>query len=252
MKGELPSWSTSGEGIRDALLSIPDGEVDSEEVSDSISSAVVDSLRNLQADGNRQSPQIAYNSNTCGELERIFCASQSASDSRTQVALARAAKDMALVRLRLCSEAASSDQSSRHTTSSRNLPEFDVLPKLEALSGQWSIPAQQLSSMWTTGSQSNPGQPMPGTSQISSSQFSRSLKRRSDQSQAMAGSSNISSQRAIPSSFLSGRARIAPLAHTPSEPMDAFAMMSQSLTQTGRSQPLPLNKPKKKTRKSGF
>ncbi|KAJ2025060.1 hypothetical protein IWW57_003516 [Coemansia sp. S610] len=234
MKDELPSWSACGEGVRDALLSVPDGEIDNEEVSDSVSSAVVNSLRNLQIKDSRSSPQIVDSSSTYRGLERIFGATQSSSDAHTQAALARAAKDLALVNLRLGSGAESSEQPSRQAIACRGLPELDIQPKLEALAEQWSVPAKQLGNIWTMGSQPKPKQSLPGSSQAGSSQLARSLKRRPGQSQAIS--------------------QIAPLAHTQPQPiMDAFAMASQSLTQARRSQPSSSrSQAKKKIRKAGF
>ncbi|KAJ2491437.1 hypothetical protein IWW37_002321 [Coemansia sp. RSA 2050] len=255
MKDELPSWSACGEGIRDALLSVPDGEIDSEEVSDSVSNAVVNSLRNLQTRDTRLSPQIVDSSGTYRELERIFSATQSSSGAHAQAALARAAKDLALVHLRLGSGAGPSEQPSRHAVACRGLPELDILPKLEALAEQWSVPAKQLGSMWTMGLQPKPKQSLPGNSQVGSSQLSRPLKRRPGQSQAIAGlpSSQLASSQARIALPASSQARIAPPAHTQPQPvMDAFAMASQSLTQARRSQPSSHKQAKKKIRKSGF
>ncbi|KAJ2584236.1 hypothetical protein GGH95_000519 [Coemansia sp. RSA 1836] len=264
MQSELPSWSASGEGIRDAFLSMRDGELDGEEVADRIYSDAIGAINACQ-------PLLGTSrSESYSELERIFGTLHSSSNVHVTTALARAAKDIDLADVRVRSVAASS----RQVSVSRGSTGSDILSRLETLAGQWSAPAQKLSDMWTAASQPPGSRPSQASNtQISTGQFSHSLKRRSDQWQSSAAASQkaarshsqkvfSSSQRTpaeppasqfAPSSFLSSQARVAPpVAHTLSGSMDAFAFASQSHTRTGRSQPSLSQAKKKKTRKSGF
>ncbi|KAJ2746755.1 hypothetical protein GGI20_001085 [Coemansia sp. BCRC 34301] len=242
---ELPSWSISGEGIRDAFLSIQDGELECEEAVNRIYSDVVDATEA------RKSSLDASRSETYRELEQIFGAVHSLSNVHVATALARAAKDVDLANVRLRSATASSEQANGRMTVVHGGTESGILSRLEALAEQWSAPAQQLNELWTAGSQQpQSSQSQASRTQISSGRFSHLHRRRLVQKAAG------SSQRTVaePPATQFSQTRIAPpVAHTLSEAMDAFAFVSQSLTQTGRSQPSSFSQAKKKkTRKLGF
>ncbi|KAJ2909584.1 hypothetical protein GGI21_001737 [Coemansia aciculifera] len=254
LKSELPSWSASGEGIRDAFLLMQDGELlEVKDVADCVYSNANGAAKSQQANG-CQPLRDTQRSGTYSELERIFGTLDSPANVHVSTALARAAKDIELQNVRVRSAADAAQQANRHITVSRASAESDILPRLDAMAEKWSVPARQLGALWSVvGAQ----QLQTSNAQVSSEQYSRSQKKRPDRwmsSATVSQNESGSSQQTVRPASQFGQAPMAPpVALSLSRSMDAFAFASQSFTQAGRSQqPSQLSQAKKKTRRAGF
>ncbi|KAJ2008841.1 TATA box-binding protein-associated factor RNA polymerase I subunit C [Coemansia thaxteri] len=261
MKSELPTWTAKGERVRDAFLSMLNGDYDS----DSVVGRVVGSAGN--SDMTDATDEAAERSGrNCKELGQLFSVTDAHKDSHTAAALARAAKDIELARLTV--HFAHSERRASQITASDGLAnmsadirfasaELDMLPKLESLAGAWSKAARLVDGRWRGPSQPWSSQYQPNTLQARQSQQMYSRKRRTGLSQTAVGASNSSQHVPVAKEWLvsqplSSLARIASATQSSILAEDAFALASQRPSQPARMLQQPSQAKRKPTRKSGF